>query len=190
MMTDANNKKGFTLVETMVAVTVLAIALVGPFTAVQHALSASYVARDELIASSLAQEGMEYVRSIRDNNYLNGRTWMDDLSTFTNCFGINPSGYCTVDPTRGDIHTDSTQNPAMVGYGNINNVPPLYLSTIGLYNQQNIGTKTRFTRSVRITCLGGSCATATEVQVVVTVSWISARQSYSVTVTDNLRDWL
>lgn len=172
---------GFTLVETMVAITVLAIALVGPFTAVEHALKASYVARDELTASALAQEGMEYIRSIRDNNYLNGRaSWMSGI-TPPSCYSTTPS-YCTVDPTQGDVNTTSG---AITGYSSLGAVPPLYISSGGLYNQQGQGTVTRFTRSVQITSLS-----ATEVRVTVTVSWTSAHQSYSVTVVDNLNDWL
>lgn len=177
-------KKGFTLVETMVAVAILAIALVGPYTAVQNALSASYIARDELVASSLAQEGMEYIRSIRDNNYLNGRTtWLDELSSYS-CYGATPTQYCTVDPSQGDIHTD-TSDRAMTSYSSLAVVPVLYLSSNNIYNQQLSGTATRFKRSVQITTIS-----PTEVRVVVVVSWTTVRQSYSVTVTDNLQDWL
>lgn len=179
------SQKGFTLVETMVAITVLAIALVGPFTAVQNALTASYVARDELTASALAQEGMEYIRSIRDNNYLNNRTggWMDGLST-KSCFS-SVTSYCTVDPTQGDFHTTAA---AMVGFSDITNVPVLNISSAGLYNHQaqsSTNVPTRFTRTVQLRQV-----TATEVQVTVVVTWISAHQTYSVTVVDNLQDWL
>ncbi|HRH24087.1 MAG TPA: hypothetical protein PK109_00650, partial [Candidatus Paceibacterota bacterium] len=162
----------------------LAVALVGPYTAVQHALSASYVARDELAASALAQEGMEYIRSVRDNNYLNTsptRTWMTGLSTLS-CYGLTPSGYCTIDPTLGDVNTTPA---AIAAYGTLANVPVLYITSTGLYNQQTLGTPTRFKRSMQIKKIS-----ETEVQVTITVSWISVRQSYSVVVTDNLQDWL
>lgn len=172
---------GFTLVETMVAIAVLAVALVGPFTAVQNALNASYIARDQLIAASLAQEGMEYIRSVRDNNYLNGRTWMDVLSTYA-CYGASPSNYCTVDPTQGDVHT--APSTAMVAYANIGSVPSLNLSPTNLYTQQ-AGTPTRFTRTVQLLV-----KSANEVQVVVVVTWVSVKQTYSVTITDTLRDWI
>lgn len=109
--------KGFTLVETLVAITVLALALVGPFSAVENSLFGSYVARDQLVAAALAQEGVEYIRSIRDNNYLNGRSWVDGFNGYSQCYsssiGVTPSGTCTVDPTIGDFHNTAT---AMEGY--------------------------------------------------------------------------
>lgn len=173
--------RAFTLVETLIAIAVLAVALIGPFVAVQNALTASYIARDQLIASSLAQEGMEYIRSVRDNNYLNGRVWMDELSSYA-CYGVTPTSYCTVDPTQGDVHSAST---AMTAYSSLNNVPKLYLSSNSLYNQQNSGTATRFTRTVQMRTISD-----TEVEVTVTVSWTTSRQSYSATVVDNLQNWL
>lgn len=167
----------------MVAIAVLAIALVGPYSAVETALNASYVARDELIASSLAQEGMEYVRSVRDNNYLNGRNWLDALSSYS-CYGANPGSYCTVDPTLGDVHTAAS---AITSYASLANVPVLKVTSTGLYNHQTLAgnTNTRFKRTVQITTIS-----ATEVKVTVVVSWTSAHQTYSATVTDNLQNWL
>lgn len=165
----------------MVAIAILAIALVGPFVAVQTALTASYVARDQLVASALAQEGMEYIRSIRDNNFLNGRTWMDGFPTYT-CYGVSPAHYCTIDPTLGDIHTSSL---AMSSYPSLSSVPFLYVSSTGLYNHQNTGVLTRFKRTVQMRLLN-----ANEVEVTVVVSWTTARQTYSVTVVDNLQNWI
>lgn len=195
-----NPKRGFTLVETMVAIAVLAVALVGPFVAIRTSLTASYIARDQLIASALAQEGMEYVRSIRDNNYLNNRSWLDGLALYSNCvsatLGSAPSGYCTVDPSRGDIHTDSPNHSAMQHYsGALTNVPFLKLSETGLYNQQATSATnpdSRFRRGVQITPLRNDPETgqAIEVRVQVVVSWNAYGQTHTVIVTDNLHDWI
>ena len=177
------NMKGFTLIETMVAITVLALALTGPFVAVQNALRAAYTARDQLTASSLAQEGLEYVRSVRDNNYLASRAFMDGLSSFS-CYGATPSTYCTLDPTRGDVHTAPT---VVEVCASPESCEPLYLSSNHLYNQQAEGTPTRFTRVVQFTPVGGS---STEVEVTIQVLWMTGIQQYSVTVTDILHDWI
>lgn len=164
-MMHTTSPKGFTLIETLVAVTVLAVAIVGPFYAVQSAITASSSARDQLIASALAQEGMEYIRSIRDNNYLAGRSWLVGLDS------CRP-GPCVVDPTQASP-------------GNIrSSVGPLYLSANNIYNQQQSGTLTRFTRTVEITTVSD-----TEVVVTVTVRW-SGHITRTVTVVDRLHDWL
>jgi hypothetical protein len=174
----------------MVAVAILAIALIGPFTAVTNALNASYVARDQLTASSLAQEGMEYIRSVRDNNYLNGRSWTDGLDPTSpgggvSCFGAAPTNFCTIDPVQGDIHT--AYPPAMTSYS-AGNVPSLYQRPDKLFTQVQSGnTQTRFTRTVQITKIGNP---SHEAQVTVVVSWSTGHQNYSVTLVDTLEDWL
>jgi len=178
--------RGFTLIETMVAITLLAVALIGPFIAVQNSLQSSYVARDQLIASQLAQEGIEYIRGVRDANYFAGRAWMAGISSYTTCYGAAPSGYCHIDPTRGDVHTDSPNHSAMDQYAATSSVPYLRLSTAGLYNQQaSGGTVTKFKRLVRVNTLS-----ATQVRITVFVSWVTGNKPYTIIVTDTLHDWI
>jgi type II secretory pathway pseudopilin PulG len=61
---------GFTLVETLVAITVLLVAIVGPMTIAAQGLQASFFAREETTAVYLAQEGIEAVERARDNGAL------------------------------------------------------------------------------------------------------------------------
>ena len=60
-------KQGLTLVETLVAISILTIAVVGPLGIIAQALHTSYYTRDQMTAYYLAQEAIEYVRNIRDN---------------------------------------------------------------------------------------------------------------------------
>jgi len=67
-------KKGFTLIETLVAVTILMVAIAGPLTVAMKAYTASLDARNQTIATNLAQETMEYLNNIKDNsNKSNGK---------------------------------------------------------------------------------------------------------------------
>src|SRR5258708_2821268 len=66
----ATRVRGFTLLETMVAVTLLAVAIVAPMQLTAQSLASAYYARDEVTAFYLAQEGIEAVRNVRDNNIL------------------------------------------------------------------------------------------------------------------------
>ncbi len=61
-----SQKKGFTLIETLVAISILMIAIAGPLTVATKAYTASLDARNQTIAINLAQETMEYLNNIKD----------------------------------------------------------------------------------------------------------------------------
>lgn len=60
--------KGITLIELIVAISVLTFAITGPMTLAASSLKATQDARNELIATHLAEEGIEVIHSLRDNN--------------------------------------------------------------------------------------------------------------------------
>ena len=62
-----NKQSGFSLVETLVAITILLIVIVGPMTLVVSSVRSTAYANDQVIASFLAQEGIEIVQAARDN---------------------------------------------------------------------------------------------------------------------------
>src|SRR3989344_5315664 len=72
---------GFTLIETLVAVTVLVAAIAGPLTIASRGLASANLARDQLIANFLAQEAIEFVRNTRDENVLRGSDWLAGLGS-------------------------------------------------------------------------------------------------------------
>jgi len=61
---------GFTLLEALIAVTIITLAVAGPLFSASRAIIAVEISRDKLTASYLAQEGIEYVRAMRDSEYL------------------------------------------------------------------------------------------------------------------------
>jgi prepilin-type N-terminal cleavage/methylation domain-containing protein len=64
--------KGFTLIETLVAISIIMIAIAGPLTVANKAYTSSINAREQSVAMYLAQESMEYINNMKDN-----RTWGD-----------------------------------------------------------------------------------------------------------------
>lgn len=65
--------KGFSLMEVLISVFVVSIGVVSVFPLIGQSLATSMDSRDQIIASFLAQEGVEIVQNIRDNNWANGK---------------------------------------------------------------------------------------------------------------------
>ena len=60
--------KGFTLVETLIAIAILMVAIAGPLTIASKALTVALGSRNAMIATYLAQDAMESIRNLKDNN--------------------------------------------------------------------------------------------------------------------------
>jgi prepilin-type N-terminal cleavage/methylation domain-containing protein len=177
------NTKGFTLIETMVAISILTIAIIGPMFALQQGVVSSYTARDRLVASNLAQDGVEYVHAIRDNNYL-----------YNIAFPGSPrSWFYGLDGTDGSINCTGGSQCVVDGFNNTvllcsSTCPKLKLLSTGIYNQGVTSTsnpETGFTRTVKL-----SQVSPTEMKVSVTVSWTTGGIPYSIEIVEHLQDWL
>lgn len=61
-----HSTRGFTLVETLVAITILLIVIVGPMTIAQKGMQTAYYAGEQTTAIYLAQEAIEHIQKLRD----------------------------------------------------------------------------------------------------------------------------
>lgn len=77
--------QGFTLVEALVAITILMIGVVGPLGLAARGIADGFYIQNELAAKYLAQEGIELVVAQRLNNLQNGDPWTNCLPTGSNC---------------------------------------------------------------------------------------------------------
>lgn len=92
-------RRGFTLLETMVAVSLLMLSLVGPLTIAQKSVKASTYTKNRTTAYYLAQDAQEFLRNIRDTNSLQGLSW-SNLILDSSPSGVYRScivGKCDVD---------------------------------------------------------------------------------------------
>lgn len=170
--------RGFTLIETMVAIALLAVAIVAPVSLAARSLQSAYYARDQVTASYLAQEAIESVRAIRDHNIMRIRqgSSVDILD------GI---------PIGQDFVIDTRSNQTWT------NCATLPLKTDGSFygygadpcNQGEAGwTPARFSRVVRADFITG---TTDEIRLTATVSWASgvfAGRSFAIS--ENLYRWV
>ena len=156
---------GFTLIETMVAVGVIMIGLVSALGAITTALFYVSNIQDRLIAANLTAEGIEIIRNIRDNNWLQNLPWNNGLS------GGDYQTACAL-PACGSISFSS--------YGGN---PLLFDSGSGLYNYTS-GSSTAYMRKLSITNLSNY-----EIRVVSTVTWQRRSATYDISAEDHLFNW-
>ena len=177
-MNKINNKKnrGFTLLETMVAIAILTISITGPLAFAQTGLRASYIARDQMVAFALAQDAIESIKNIRDTNALQKRNWLTYLDS---CI----SGACNID-TAANVSQLTNANIVSCSGGTC----PLlrFNETTGVYSfnasdPESIFQRTIFMREV----------SSDEYSVVVEVEWDthSSLQNRRIVVQENIYNW-
>lgn len=182
---------GFTLIETLIAVTILTLAVAGPLVTANRSIVAARISRDQLTASYLAQEGIEYVRAMRDNAYLaayqaggttiSSAAWDNFLiGSINQCRGAT----CMLDPSQP---MGSGSGFSLVPCSG-SSCTPLRLTeladgTYG-YTQESGGTATPFTRTIEAIDVS-----AVDERIVSTVSWSYHGVPYSVSATVHLTPW-
>ncbi len=72
--------KGYILIESIVAITIVVVGLLGIFSLLSRSLSLNRVVADQFVAAYLAAEGIELVKNVIDNNILAGKPWNVGLS--------------------------------------------------------------------------------------------------------------
>ncbi len=81
------SEKGFTLIETFVAVLILVFAVIGPLGLLSRAIADGNYAKNQVTAYYLAQEALELVINQRDRNLVSGGDWLSGLGA---CSVSNP----------------------------------------------------------------------------------------------------
>ena len=163
-------RQGFTLIETLIAVLLLAMSIAGPLTIASKGLTSTLVAKDQFIGFYLAQDAIEQVRFLRDSACLasgGGPTgcpvsgangWLSGLN---NCLtSVNPDG-CYLD----SLATNPTSPTACTG-GVCETMRYDTTNHVFNYNQAVPLTPQRFIRTIKITN-----TTPDEAVVTVEVNW-------------------
>jgi len=104
-------ENGFTLIEALIAITVLTIGVIGPMAAATRGITEGIFSGNRLTASALAQEAMELTSAVVENNlwsiqngYLSESDWLAD---FSECDGIKA---CNVSFPEGSSNEISVDN--------------------------------------------------------------------------------
>jgi len=154
--------KGFTLFETIIAIGLILVGLVAALTLVTTSLFYSSNIQNCLIAANLAAEGIEVIRNIRDNNWLQDIPWDSWL----------------VDNGDYQVAYNSTTHLSAY-YGQ----PILFDQATNLYSYDS-GVATPFVRKISITNLSDN-----EIKITSTVTWRSRGISHESSAEDRLFNW-
>jgi len=72
-------QSGFSLLEVITILFIVSIGMVGILSLIVQNIQTERVNRGNLIACQLAQEGLELIREVRDNNWRDGVDWLTNL---------------------------------------------------------------------------------------------------------------
>ncbi len=167
------NERGFTLIESIVAIFILLIAIVMPMAVVARALFAANYAQDQITAVYLAQEGVELIRNARDNNVLSGSALWDQ-GNLSNCYGANG---CYVDA----IHSNSTVNACS---GTCPYVQEDMGGGISWYGNDSDWGNTKYIRTIKLSKISDY-----EIKINSTVIWETRTSPRTVLVEDVITNW-
>ena len=199
-------RRGFTLIEAMVAISIFTVSILGLMSVLSRGLSDTGYAKRKVIASYLAQEGIEYMRNLRDTYVINfdpndpTAGWNafkvkigannNTLCANTNNFGC----YFTIDPPPiGSMNTLTPQS-CTSSDGRCTNAAAhiLYHSITGKYNYTGgaDATDSGFTRSIRVTVISNpNIPNSNELKISSTVYWTQGSGIYQLAFSENLLNW-
>jgi len=165
-------KGGFTVVEVLVAIFVIIVGITEIISLLQQTISTTSLSASKLIANYLGQEGIEIVRNIRDNNWLEGRSVAVNWDE-----GIDPGDY------EADYDDQSLSNYTATN---------LTIDASGFYSYHP-GSPTNFKRKITISNKedfdNPPDGIVDKFSVTVWVSWQYQGKEYSITAQEDLYRW-
>lgn len=187
-------QSGLTIVESLISISILVIAVLGPLVIVSQALRTSFFARDQLTTYYLAQEVIEHVRNLRDKNSLiktDASQWLSNITylgttpesapTIVSQSATNPQKYRLV--RDGGYRLEACP---LTGCGklNINTATGVYGEVNGMNLRPSI-----YTREVIFYQAPGDTSGQQEVLVEVTLKWNQVGGVYQFKLRESLLNW-
>jgi prepilin-type N-terminal cleavage/methylation domain-containing protein len=177
-----NNKKGFTLVETLVAIFILVLSITGPMSAASSSLQASFIARDQVVAFYLAQDVFEFIKNFRDREALSGEDWKDTLNSCISSTGMQ----CNID-SFNSAFLPNCGNGSLTSDPDSLKCPNLEVDGNGMY-VANGDSQSKFKRVMFI-----NDVTPDETEITVVIEWTTntfLTPRRRIVVQENIYDWL
>jgi type II secretory pathway pseudopilin PulG len=180
-----HKKRGFNLIEALVAVSIFAFVVIVPLSIASQSLLVASSANDQMVAVGLARDVIEYVNYVRlENSTTPGNTnsWL---------YGIMKTPGPNTDLCVASIgcRIDTSVSPATI---NLHGGEKLrYDSTSGLYGYNSLWPESKFTRTVWVTGVDNLTDPQRQAIVKVEVTWQSTNgATRSVFMTQYFFNWV
>ncbi|MEK7535858.1 MAG: type II secretion system protein [Patescibacteria group bacterium] len=187
-MQNSKLKTGFTLLETLVAISIMMVAISSAFGLAPEGLVGARFAKNQTVATYLAQEGLEIVHNMRDNAMFFAPNTSDPLNWLINikqCINNN----CTVNPIEEKLEVCTGTCPSLKSIQTVDGGKAYGNGT--LFTTDSSVQDTIFTRSVRVKQVFNKSIDRddTEATITVTVGWREGRVNKKTEISENLFDW-
>lgn len=160
------NKKAFSIGEVMLSVFILGVTMITILSMYSGSLRNLHDDRDSIIASMLAQEGVELIRNVRDNNWSRRDSAMDTTPAAFDNMGVSSGTIqsdCRIDSNSYAINGNNEVVYSSVDCSGASRA--LNINASGFY-VHDAGTATKFRRTIALDYRSGN-----EMIVTSFVSW-------------------
>lgn len=162
------NNSGVSILEVVAVMMIIALGLVGVLSLVIQNVQAQYIDKNVLMASGLAQEGLELVRNVRDLNWLTSGDWKQNI-VGDGVYIIDYGGLASINMDVNSIDDAAVR---------------LYVNSNGFYTHASSGnTATNFYRLITVVDQGNyldiKCA----------IRWKDGAQNHDYTAETYLYNW-
>lgn len=175
---------GFTLLETLIAVFLVTLAIVTFLGSASRGIVSTRQALNRVNAQLLAQEGIEIIRNIRDNQVVSAQ----HIELIPGSGILNPN-FCSTNGCTVDVSSLTPTQPGIYpaksfSCGISSSCAKLYLNN-GLYSHTPSATPTPFSRVITIEPDGSQEAA----KITSTVQWTNGASTDSIKVVTYLTNW-
>jgi len=190
-----HKKRAFTLVESLVAISILMIAIASPMLLAQKGLSTANLSKDQMIAAFLAQDAIESVKNIRDQIAAKSNPTTDWLAgTILDKCICKDDTECNLDSPGKNYCAINTTSSHISGW-ELSDIIPNTLEPVPLkisYDNSDLfekydyegSTDSKFTRYINIRKDPANSGNQNEAVVHVRVSWNSTLGDQKIDISD------